>query len=83
MNNHSEFDAYAENYSRLDRDAHLRPSWVTASAFREVGLEVIARRFILFAPRALDRRLQQLSRWLNRIPFGAQYLVVGRKPNAA
>ncbi|OIO88462.1 MAG: hypothetical protein AUK03_16200 [Anaerolineae bacterium CG2_30_64_16] len=63
----------------LDRDARLIFPSDLASAFQEAGLNAVERRFILFAPEPIDRRLYRLGKWMYRMPFGGQYLVVGRK----
>lgn len=63
----------------LDRDAHLIPHWTLSGAFEQAELQVVERRFILFAPEPIDRCLYKLGKWLYRIPLGGQYLVVGRK----
>jgi len=63
----------------LDRGACLIFPWDLSSAFREAGLTDVERRFILFAPEPIDRQLYRLGKWVYRVPFGGQYLVMGRK----
>jgi SAM-dependent methyltransferase len=65
----------------LDRDAHLLTPNSVSNAMRAHKFAEIQRRFILFAPARLDRMLyRRIRHQLYPIPLGAQYLVMGRKP---
>lgn len=63
----------------LDKTAKLISSWGLQSAFRQAGLRQIFCRYLLFGPKAVDRRLAQLAPLLQKVPLGAQYLVAGQK----
>jgi ubiquinone/menaquinone biosynthesis C-methylase UbiE len=63
----------------LDRNAHLLPSRMIMTAFRDAGLEAVSRRFVLYGPQKLDRWLNRHIPILHRLPFGGQYMIVGQK----
>lgn len=63
-----EFDAHCELLSRHAAQA----------IFREADLDIVEAQYTLFFP--WDRRVfRRVERVLTRLPFGAQYLVVGRR----
>jgi ubiquinone/menaquinone biosynthesis C-methylase UbiE len=65
----------------LDQGAHLLSASTVRTSMCEHGFEAIQRRYILFAPARFDRWLyHRMRRRLYPFPFGAQYLVMGRKP---
>ncbi len=63
----------------FDRDAETLTSHATRRLLRGVGFEVIHTDFLFFFPRVL-RRLRGVELHLRRLPLGAQYMVVARKP---
>jgi hypothetical protein len=62
----------------IDRTAILLHDAKMQQAFVCAGLKEVARRYILFGPKPIDRRLARFRRWLQQVPLGAQYLVSGR-----
>jgi len=47
-----------------------------------LGLERLRARFLLFFPPRIAL-LTRIERWLSRIPFGGQYVVVGQRASSA
>ena len=65
----------------FDRDA-IRVSPPAARRLVAAGgFEILHTDFLFVFPRALSW-LRPLERWMRRLPLGAQYLVLGRKPAA-
>jgi hypothetical protein len=63
----------------FDRDA-VTLSFLEAEALlRRAGFRSVATSFHFFFPKALSR-LRPLETWLERVPLGAQYCVLARKP---
>jgi SAM-dependent methyltransferase len=63
----------------FDRDA-ITLSYLEAQALlRRAGFRAVATSFHFFFPSAL-RALRRAEPWLERVPFGAQYCVLARKP---
>jgi ubiquinone/menaquinone biosynthesis C-methylase UbiE len=63
----------------LDKNARLLPVKKMMTAFRDAGLEAVSSQFILYGPQKMDVWLTRRAPTLNQLPFGGQYLVVGRK----
>ena len=63
----------------FDRDAVMMTPRAARRLLTAGGLEVIGTDFTFFFP-ALLRRLRRLEPHLRRVPVGAQYLVLARKP---
>lgn len=63
----------------FDDDAILLPKRESVHLMRDAGFEMVETDFIVFFPRMLAG-LRPLERFLTKIPLGAQYAVIGRKP---
>ncbi len=72
----------AVNRCPFDADAVLLRLGTTKRLFRQAGLELLERRYILFFPWEAPV-FKQLERGLGGLPLGGQYYVVGRKPFTA
>ncbi len=66
----------------FDRDAITLPPPETRRLLREGGFEILQTDFLFYFPRPLSwfRRLEPS---LRRLPLGAQYQVLGRKPGGS
>jgi SAM-dependent methyltransferase len=64
----------------FDDDAKLLRRGSALKLLRQARLEPASARYILFFPWR-GRALRALERRISRVPFGAQYLVVGRRPD--
>ncbi len=62
----------------LDDDAVLLLPWRLNQLFKRVGIEMLKVRYTLFTPFS-HKFFRKVDNLLCRIPFGAQYLVKGRK----
>ncbi len=67
------------NRCPFDEDAVLLKSSKTESLFNGAGFSDVKSRFILSIPPA-NRILRNIDRCFSRLPFGAQYYTIGRKP---
>lgn len=63
----------------IDQDARLMASRTVRGFFGKVGFRNVERRYLLFGPKPLDLQLRPFHPWLQRLPLGAQYMIVGRK----
>jgi SAM-dependent methyltransferase len=63
----------------FDREAETLTPRATRSLLRGEGFEVIHTDFLFFFPRVLHG-LRRVEPYLKRLPLGAQYMVVARKP---
>ncbi len=63
----------------FDRDAIPLPPWETMRRLRAPGLHVEHTAYLFWFPRALAA-LRPLERYLEKVPFGAQYAVFASKP---
>jgi SAM-dependent methyltransferase len=63
----------------IDQTAVLLHHSELQRVFVQSGLSAVGRRFVLFGPKAIDRRLAQRLSWLHEWPVGAQYVVYGQK----
>jgi SAM-dependent methyltransferase len=63
----------------FDRDAETLTPRATRRLLRSEGFEVIHTDFLFFFPHALHK-LRRVELHLKRLPLGAQYMVVARKP---
>ncbi len=63
----------------FDRDAVMVSARECRQLLRERGFIVLRTDFLFIFPRAL-RFARPLERWVSRLPFGAQYMVLARKP---
>ena len=63
----------------FDRDAVMVWPGEARRLLREAGFEVRGTRFRFIFPRFLSA-LRGAEAWLERLPLGAQYMVLGRKP---
>jgi SAM-dependent methyltransferase len=63
----------------FDRDAVTLSAPAARRLLTEGGLEVVGNDFTFFFPASL-RRVRRLEPYLRRVPLGAQYLVLARKP---
>jgi hypothetical protein len=63
----------------FDRDAVTLTAREARSLVRSAGLEVLRTDYCFYFPRFL-RALRALEPYLASLPFGAQYQVLGRKP---
>lgn len=66
----------------FDRDAVLLSPPEAANLLRSVGFEIVCTNFLFIFPKWLAF-LRFLEPSLSGVPFGAQYLVLGRKPVSA
>jgi SAM-dependent methyltransferase len=64
----------------FDEGVELLPRRELARLFRAAQLLVVEEQYLLFFPWR-SRVLAQLERGLNRLPFGAQYVVAGQHPS--
>ncbi len=67
------------NRCPFDADAVLLKSSKTESLFEGAGFEDVKSKFILSIPPA-NSILRQIDRCFSKLPFGAQYYTIGRKP---
>ena len=63
----------------FDKGVELLPRSDLASLFRRAGLDVVEERYLLFFPSS-RRWVNRVEHTLRRVPFGAQYVVVGARP---
>jgi SAM-dependent methyltransferase len=63
----------------FDRDAVTLNPLETRALLRAGGFQVLRSDFLFYFPRSL-RRLRALEPYLVRLPLGAQYLTLGRRP---
>lgn len=70
------------NRCPFDRNAVLLKSSRTVDLLRNAGFNEVVAHFILSMPAANDL-LRKIDRVFARLPFGAQYYVVGTKPSAS
>ena len=63
----------------FDRDAIMLSALEAKRLLRDAGFEILRVDFLFIFPRALGW-LRWLEPPLSRLPFGAQYQVLGRKP---
>ena len=63
----------------FDRDAQTLSFLLTKQILNEAGFEIVTTSFHFFFPAAL-RALRRFEPLFARVPLGAQYCVVGRKP---
>lgn len=63
----------------FDRDAICLSPIETRRRLRAVGFEVLATQYLFFFPRDLIR-FRPCERYLKRLPMGAQYVVLARRP---
>ncbi|HMN28989.1 MAG TPA: methyltransferase domain-containing protein, partial [Caldilineaceae bacterium] len=63
----------------IDQTAVLLHHGKLQQAFVQSGLGAVDYRFVLFGPKAIDRRVAQRLGWLHEWPVGAQYVVYGQK----
>jgi len=66
----------------FDRDANPIAAPAARSALCATGLQLLATRFLFYFPAPLAR-LRPLERALERVPLGAQYLVLAERPLAS
>lgn len=66
----------------FDRDAITLTPWNARRLLRKAGFEILRTDYLFFFPRPLAP-LRKLEPALRRVPLGAQYLVLARKPSAA
>ena len=69
---------YVMSRCAFDRDAITLAPPETRSRMREAGFEILATRYLFIFP-ALLKFLRPLEGPLSPLPFGTQYVVVGRK----
>lgn len=62
-----------------DENARLVPAGQLESSFRSAGVEVLKRRYHIFFPNFVSA-LRALEPWMDWLPIGAQYSVLGRRP---
>ena len=70
---------YVMNRIPFDRDAITLSPLTGRQLVRKAGFEILQTDFCFYFPRLL-RPLRPLERLLVKLPLGAQYLVLGRKP---
>ncbi len=70
---------YAVSTCEFDNDAVLLTRSRTRDLLRKAGLEILEQPYILFFPFDL-KFFRKIESRLGSVPFGAQYIVVGRKP---
>lgn len=73
--------AYVVRTCPVDKNAVLLPSWRLVRLMRAIGLEEVETRFILFTPFESPFFIW-VDRSIGWLPFGAQYYVTGRVPEA-
>jgi SAM-dependent methyltransferase len=72
---------YIMNRIPFDRNAITLSPPAARRLLRQGGFEIIQTDFLFFFPRSL-RWLRSLEPRLTRLPLGAQYQILGRKPKA-
>jgi SAM-dependent methyltransferase len=70
---------YSMSQVEFDRDAQTLTPWASVALLKAGGLEILSVDFLFFFP-AFLRWLRPLEPYLRKVPFGAQYLVLARKP---
>lgn len=73
---------YCMRRNPFDREAHMISPAHAPRLLRSAGFEVAETTYAFFFPRAL-RSLRRLEARLHWLPFGAQYMVLARKPERA
>ncbi len=66
----------------FDRDAVTLMPWTTRALLRSAGFEIVRTDYLFFFPKLLAF-MRSLEPALHRLPLGAQYLVLARKPEQA
>jgi SAM-dependent methyltransferase len=70
---------YVMSRCAFDKDAITLPPTETRRRMRNAGFEILTTRFLFIFP-AILRLLRPLENPLSPLPFGTQYVVIGRKP---
>ena len=70
---------YVMSRCSFDKDAITLPPPETRRRMQEVGFEILSTRFLFIFP-ALLKLLRSLETPLSPLPFGTQYVVIGKKP---
>ena len=65
----------------FDRDAVTLSPWEARKLLRTAGFETVQTEYLFFFPKFL-KMFRPLEKHLHLFPFGAQYMVLGRKPVA-
>jgi SAM-dependent methyltransferase len=73
---------YVMSRCEFDRDAITLSPPETRQLLRSAGFEIVSTDYLFFFPKALSA-LRPSEKYLNRVPLGAQYMVLARKPIAA
>lgn len=63
----------------FDRDAITLMPWQARHLLRGAGLAVLRTDYLFYFPKLLGL-FRPMERWLTQVPFGAQYMVLCRKP---
>jgi SAM-dependent methyltransferase len=70
---------YVMSKCAFDKDAITLPPTETRRRMRDAGFEILTTRFLFIFP-AILKLLRPLENPLSPLPFGTQYVVIGRKP---
>jgi SAM-dependent methyltransferase len=63
----------------FDRNAEMLSTFAAVGLVRSIALEILRVSYHFYFPSSL-RFLRPLERWLERVPLGAQYCVLARRP---
>ncbi len=63
----------------LDRNARLVRHTRLEGLAKKAGIHILRREFFLYGTRGMDDLLQRCAPWLNQLPLGGQYALIGQK----